>query len=515
MTTTVTSLGTPRPPSAAAATAHVPFPRTLAQRDRARFARYRELLDFFEGRRAAPSGSRRERMLQFNYARAFVEKGAAYLVSDHRPVATATEETSEGRRRAAEAEQALRELWEANELLRLDLDGELDTAVLGDGAYKSRGRARAARRRLRARRAGPPRMEPRRRRAGGILLGKTNTPELTFAGETDNLVYGRTNNPFDLSRAPGGSSGGAGAIVCCGGAAFDIGSDTGGSVRGPAHYCGITGIKPNSGRVPRTGHIVPHGLGALDSLTQNGPMARYVEDLALIMPIISGPDWSDPFIMPVPLGDPADVDINGLRVCFYTDNGVRTPTAEIMATVRGAAAALDDVCASVEEDLPRAIPENPGISDMLRQGDGQAGAHRMLAKYGTTETHEWMTRQLQKSSESILPVGEYTAVLEQVDAYRSAMLGFMQNYDVIICPVSSFAALPHGESMMDKNRAGMNYTATYNITGWPSTVVRGGTSPDGLPIGVQVVARPWREDVSLAVAQYLEGALGGWQKPPM
>ena len=134
----------------------------------------------------------------------------------------------------------------------------------------------------------------RLRAAGGILLGKTNTPELTYAGETDNLVYGRTNNPFDLSRAPGGSSGGAGAIVCCGGAAFDIGSDTGGSVRGPAHYCGITGIKPNSGRVPRTGHIVPHSFGAVDSLTQNGPMARYVEDLALILPIISGPDWNDP-----------------------------------------------------------------------------------------------------------------------------------------------------------------------------------------------------------------------------
>ena len=355
----------------------------------------------------------------------------------------------------------------------------------------------------------------RLRAAGGILLGKTNTPELTFAGETDNLVYGRTNNPFDLSRAPGGSSGGAGAIVCCGGAAFDIGSDTGGSVRGPAHYCGITGIKPNSGRVPRTGHIVPHGLGALDSLTQNGPMARYVEDLVMIMPIISGPDWSDPFVAPVPLGDPADVEINELRVCFYIDNGVRTPTAEIMAAVRSAAAALGEAGATVEEDLPRAIPENPDISDILRQGDGQAGARRMLAKYGTTETHEWMTRQLAKSEESVLPVGDYTAVLERVDAYRSAMLGFMEKYDVIVCPVSSFAALPHGESMMDRNRAGMNYTATYNITGWPSTVVRGGTSPEGLPIGVQVVARPWREDVSLAVAQYLEGALGGWQKPPI
>ena len=355
----------------------------------------------------------------------------------------------------------------------------------------------------------------RLRAAGGILLGKTNTPELTYAGETDNLVYGRTNNPFDLSRAPGGSSGGAGAIVCSGGAAFDIGSDTGGSIRGPAHYCGIAGIKPNSGRVPRTGHIVPHGLGALDSLTQNGPMARYVEDLAFILPIISGPDWSDPFIAPAPLGAPADVDLSALRIAFYTDNGVRTPTAEIIAAVRAAADALADVCVSVEEDLPGVIAENPDISDKMRQGDGQAGALRILAKYGTTETHEWMTRQLEKSSANVLPVEEYTAVLEQVDAYRSAMLGFMQNYDVIVCPVSSFAALPHGESMEDRNRAGMNYTATYNITGWPSTVIRGGTSPDGLPIGVQVVARPWREDVSLAVAQYLEGALGGWQRPPM
>ena len=355
----------------------------------------------------------------------------------------------------------------------------------------------------------------RLRAAGGILLGKTNTPELTYAGETDNLVYGRTNNPFDLSRAPGGSSGGAGAIVCCGGAAFDIGSDTGGSIRGPAHYCGITGIKPNSGRVPRTGHIVPHGLGAVDSLTQNGPMARYVEDLALIMPIISGPDWNDPHIVPMPLGDPADVDISGLRVAFYTHNGVNTPTPEIMAAVRTAVSALDDMCASVEEDLPRAIPDNPDINNRLSQGNGQAGARRLLEKYGTSETHQWITRLLEKASENTVSVQEYTAVLEEVDAYRSDMLRFMENYDVIICPVSSFAALPHGESMTDEKRIGIGYTSTYNITGWPSTVVRGGTSPEGLPIGVQVVARPWREDVSLAVAQYLEGALGGWQKPPM
>ncbi|MDE2686251.1 MAG: amidase [Chloroflexota bacterium] len=355
----------------------------------------------------------------------------------------------------------------------------------------------------------------RLRAAGGILLGKTNTPEITYAGETDNLIYGRTNNPFDLDRTTGGSSGGAAAIVAAGGAAFDIGSDTGGSIRGPAHHCGIAGIKPNSGRVPRTGHIVPHSFGAADSLTQNGPMARYVEDLALILPIISGPDWSDPHIVPMPLGNPADVDLSRLRVAFYDYNGVNMPTAEIQAAVRTAASALGDVCASVEEDLPRAIPDNPEINNRLSQGDGQAPARRLLERYGTTETHEWMTRLLERASENIVSVQEYTAVLESVDAYRSEMLGFLQNYDVIVCPASTYAALPHGESMFNEKYKGIGYTATYNITGWPSTVVRGGTSPDGLPIGVQVVARPWREDVSLAVAQYLEGALGGWQKPPM
>src|SRR5262249_11954752 len=135
----------------------------------------------------------------------------------------------------------------------------------------------------------------RLRTAGAILLGKTNTPELTLASETDNLLYGRTNNPYDLSRTPGGSSGGA---------PFDIGSDTACSIRWPAHCCGIAGIKPTAGRVPRTGHIIPFGLGARDLLTQNGPMARFVEDLRLLPPISCGPDLRDPALVPVPPGDP-------------------------------------------------------------------------------------------------------------------------------------------------------------------------------------------------------------------
>ena len=169
--------------------------------------------------------------------------------------------------------------------------------------------------------------------AGAILLGKTNTPELTLSFETDNLVYGRTNNPYDLTRTPGGSSGGAAAIVAAGGAPFDIGSDTGGSICLPSHFCGTAGIKPTSGRVPRTGHIISYG-GIHDGLTQLGPIARYVRDLALILRVIAGPDGRDPSIVPMPLRDPGRVSMRRLRVAWHTDNGLVSPTDEIAGVVR-------------------------------------------------------------------------------------------------------------------------------------------------------------------------------------
>ena len=209
----------------------------------------------------------------------------------------------------------------------------------------------------------------RLRAAGAILLGKTNTPELTLAGETDNLVYGRTNNPFDLDRTPGGSSGGAGAIIAAGGSPLDVGSDTGGSVRLPSHFSGIAGIKPNSGRVPRTGHIIPYGLGATDAYTQNGPMARFVEDLILSLPIISGPDWEDPAIIPMPLGDPADVDLGALRIAFYTDApSFKSPTQETKDAVEAAIKVVSDVVASVDEDCAGAYQPCARLDSQDRRG---------------------------------------------------------------------------------------------------------------------------------------------------
>ena len=353
----------------------------------------------------------------------------------------------------------------------------------------------------------------RLRAAGAILLGKTNTPELTMAGETDNLIYGRTNNPFNLERIPGGSSGGAGAIVCSGGSPFDIGSDTGGSVRMPSHFCGIAGIKPNSGRVPRTGHIIPWGMGATDAKTQNGPMARFVEDLVLLLPVISGPDWIDPAIVDMPLLDPADVDLGKLRIAFYTDSdGFKSPDQDTRDTVEKAVEALHDVVESVTEAAPEPISRVPDMTGRTGDGDGRAGTRRLLNKAGTTEVSPFLAKHFDEAE--TISTAEFTEALEELDLYRSDMLRFMSDYDVIVCPTTATAAPPHGATFEESNKNGF-YTGPYNLTGWPGTVVRCGASSEGLPIGVQVIARPWREDVSLAVAAWLESAFGGWQRPPM
>lgn len=349
----------------------------------------------------------------------------------------------------------------------------------------------------------------RMRAAGAIVLGKTNTPELTLAFETDNLIYGRTNNPYDLDRTPGGSSGGAAAIIASGGSPLDLGTDTGGSVRVPAGFCGIAGLKPTSGRVPRTGHIISHSLGAVDALTTVGPLARYVEDLILTYPIIAGPDGEDPAIVPMPIDDPANVDLKSLRVAWFTDIGDVTSTAEVASATRAAADALADAEASLAEDMPSAILRSTGTSLLI--ADGGAGVRRILDKAGTTEMHRWVSRFVEGTDP--LPVAEYTALLEKIDAFRSDMLGFMENYDAILCPVRPFPALPHGESMTPERSPGNTFTSSFNLTGWPGVVVRAGTSSEGLPIGVQLIARPWREDVSLALAAIVESALGGWQRP--
>jgi amidase len=353
----------------------------------------------------------------------------------------------------------------------------------------------------------------RLRAAGGILLGKTNTPEFTWSNETDNDVYGRTSNPYDLDRSPGGSSGGPAAAVASGCAFFDIGSDTGDSIRQPAHVCGIAGLKPTSGRVPRTGHWPGPG-GLLDSLTQLGPMARTVADLVLVLPVIAGPDGRDPHVQPVALGNPADVRIEGLRVALFTDNGVRTPTAETQAAVEAAGRALAAAGALVERRMPPDLGALDEAYDALVGADGYAWLRRLINAAGTPGMGSYETRPWFNPGPA-LPGDKLTALVDHVDDLRVRLHRWLDvtRTDLLVCPALPLPAVLHGEG--DAPDFGDSYSNVHNITGWPSVVVRGGEAPCGLPIGVQLVAGPWQEHVALAGATVVERASGGWVRPPL
>jgi amidase len=351
------------------------------------------------------------------------------------------------------------------------------------------------------------------RAAGGIALGATNLPELSLAFEADNLVYGRTNNPYDLSRTPGGSGGGGAAIIAVGGSPLEIGADAGGSIRLPCHFSGIAGLRPSTGRVPLTGYFPPP-LGVFPLVTAAGPMARKVEDLRLVLPIVAGPDWRDPDVVPAPLGNAHAVVLKKLRAAFHTDNGVVAPTPETVEVVRSAARALNDAGAVVDDARPAGIEQCLEIFLGLFSADGGAGIRMLLKTSETTRVHpltEALLRQLEAHSLSSAQFGE---LLARRDVYRSAMLSFLEKYDVILCPACAVPAIPHGTCWNSDTMPAFSYTMAHNLTGWPGAVVRCGTSPEGLPIGVQIVARPWREDVALAVAEHLETVMGGWKRPP-
>jgi len=357
----------------------------------------------------------------------------------------------------------------------------------------------------------------RARAAGAILLGKTNTPEFTLGGGgrgTVNLVYGLTKNPYNTGYQPSGSSGGAAAIVAAGGSPFDIGSDYGGSIRGPAFANGIAGIKPTLGRVPRTGHIVGYG-GPFDSFQETGPLVRRVEDIALILPIIMGPDNWDATMAPVPLGDYTKVDIKKLRVAYYLSNGVQAPTAEIQELTKKCVGYFAKAGCKVTEDKPPKMKELNEARQKFNGADGREFMRRLLKKHGTTQASPGL-----RLDGEVVSSAEFTGLCETIDAIRSEQLQWFEQYDLIVCPASQRAPIPldyeppEGRDATGR-RGGGGYTSQYNTTGWPAGVVRAGTSTEapGLPLGIQLVAQPWRDDVVIAAMAHVEKQTGGWQMP--
>ena len=405
----------------------------------------------------------------------------------------------------------------------------------------------------------------RMRAAGAIVLGKTNVAQLLLYFESDNPVYGRTNNPWDVGRTPGGSSGGEAAIIAAGGSPLGLGTDLGGSVRVPATFCGIASFKPTTGRTPDLGrYSVPLGQRAIAS--QVGVLARRVADVALGVEVING--GRDPAVEPpMPLGDPRAVDVSRLRVAYYTDDGTFAVAPAVRRAVREAADVLRSQGAQVAAWSPpdavhalelylgiltadggRGLVEmlgrdkrDPRIAMLLMTGQrsrptlsvlggllrllGQRGLAASLGSFGHRDTHHyWGLVEAQ-----LMYQRRFAEALDRAEGGP---------FDLILGPACALPAFRHGASRELMTAGG--YTTLYNLLGYPAGVVpftrvrpeeetERAPSRDlvvqaayqveqgsaGLPIGVQVIARPWRDHVALAAMRAIEDATRARDGYPM
>jgi amidase len=336
--------------------------------------------------------------------------------------------------------------------------------------------------------------------AGGILVGKTNVAMLLNDFQTSNPLFGRTSNPWNVERTPGGSSGGAAAAVASGMTPFELGTDLSGSLRVPAHYCGLFGLKPTEHRVSLDGIVAgdPRGPRPIRVMSCIGPMARSVEDLALIYRIIAGPDGRDTDVPAVPVDDLPRIDIETLRIAVAPTLPGFPVAAMLRETVEEVAALLEPECQAVDvAALPMVDTQRFFEPAKMALGAFQPG----------------------KQSASL---SQYLEALHRRDQHIIAWEHFFDEWDVLLCPPSMVSAFPHCEQGAPLDVDGreesywmaQSHSTWFNYTGHPAVVIPVTLDGDGLPIGVQLVSKRWSESRLLAIAQILSDMTGGFQRPP-
>jgi len=359
----------------------------------------------------------------------------------------------------------------------------------------------------------------RLRAAGALILGTTNCPEFLMAYETANLLHGRTNNPWDLERTPGGSSGGESAGIAAGLSAAGLGSDSGGSVRVPAHFTGICSLKPTPGRIPGRGHLPPC-VGPFSTLGAIGPMARTMKDVTLMFRALSGQDPDDPASPPVALRELSLDELRAGAIGFFEEDGLAPVTPETRAAVQAAAAALRDAGFRVEPFRPRSLEP---LRELWWKLFVQCGA-MFYAPEIRGRRHELspIFSEFLSFSDAVPPLTA-TQLLDawaELDLLRSKALEEMSAHPVLLCPVASIPAWGHGErAWMVEGRSlkyldAVRHTQWFNTLAAPAAVVPVGRSPEGLPIGVQVVAHPFEDETALGVAGVVDAAFG-YCPPPL
>jgi amidase len=343
--------------------------------------------------------------------------------------------------------------------------------------------------------------------AGAILVGKSNTPELSLSDECNNAIYGRTNNPYDRTRTAGGSSGGAASIVAARGVPFDIGSDVGGSIRLPAHFCGVAGFKPTRGLIPTTGHT-PAYSGVFTSFNHAGPIARSVDDLSLLTRILRGADHTDPFAVDTHWHDPDNVDVRELRIGWYTDDGKANVTGICGDVVHMAVDALKQIGCRTKETHPKSVSEGGELLVRHYLYDGSQSLRDLTTDWPKDSIGDELAGWLKLGGDQT--IDEARAVNARLASFRHEMMRVWADADVLIAPVAPITAFKHGDADGTANSWMMQ---GFNLTGWPVAVIPIAQEIAGLPAGVQIIGRPMKDHEVLATAKAIEKATAGVQPP--
>jgi amidase len=359
----------------------------------------------------------------------------------------------------------------------------------------------------------------RLRAAGALILGTTNCPEFLMAYETSNLLHGRVCNPWDLDRSPGGSSGGEAAAIAAGLSSAGLGSDSGGSVRVPAHFTGICSLKPTPGRIPGRGHLPPC-VGPFSTLGAIGPLARTMGDVALLFRSLSGQDPHDPVSPPVALREPSLDELRTNRIGYFEDDGLVPVTPETRIAVSAAADALRSAGFRVEHFRPRALER---LRQLWWKFFVQCGAMFYEPEIrGKRDQLSPIFKEFLGIAEAAPPLTavELLDAWAELDLTRGKMLAEMSEYPVLLCPVASIPAFRHQERRWVIDGSTVDYLDAVRHSQWfnalaaPAAVIPVGRSPEGLPIGVQVVARPFQDETALGIASVVDEAFG-YRPPPM
>ncbi|TWH53637.1 amidase [Dulcicalothrix desertica PCC 7102] len=376
----------------------------------------------------------------------------------------------------------------------------------------------------------------RMRAAGAIILGKTNLATASGDYQGNNEIFPRVNNPWNLNYTPGGSSSGGAAAVAAGLSPLDICSDFGGSIRQPAHFCGIFGLKPTDRRVPTTGNL-PVGVGSIRSMMTVGALTRSVEDLRLCLSIIAGADIRQPDIPPVPLDTPSQRNLEDLQIGWIDEISIWTVAEDIKLAIQSTIKKLTNAGAQIE----RALLEfdflaawqiyyalGTYIVPLTQTQDLDYFRHNIRFLFREATTGDKALRQISNIPNIAFPIGinptlkGYFEILQERDKLISQMDKELEKSDVLLCPVAitpAFTHRPQGVAIEVDNRkvpyqmANGAYAVPFNLTGHPVVVIPIGQTKNGLPIGMQIIGKRWQEMELLAIAQKITEVIQSFQHP--